>query len=123
MMTQAPKPPVNLDVIADEYAGSVVLFGETHQVRQIDGVGYDFAIGLQQGTVDVREGYALLAELIPSLSPEQVKKVTGVQLNAVLLIADCQVQAVEALYPKAVGPTAAPSAPPPASSPRRRRRT
>ena len=97
--------PVDVDVIAAEYAGTITLFGATHQVKQADGHAYKFAKAAAEGTADIMDGYAVARRLVPSLPEGRELDLTGAQINAILLVADQNIAAVEAAFPNAVRPT------------------
>lgn len=100
-----PKPVQNLDLLST-VAGRVVLLGQERDVLQIDGDGYRALYVLEEdGNTDIRPLYAVAGRMVPSLSPEELGRLTAVQVGAVLAIARALVFSVEDQFPNSDGPT------------------
>lgn len=95
------KATVNLDAVPS-IAGTVTVFGETHDVRDLDGDDYRFVNA--GGDLDIVGMYTLAEKLIPTLGAEKVNRLTGKQLALIVRIADGRVKEVEAQFPNESGP-------------------
>lgn len=95
------KATVNLDAVPS-IAGTVTVFGETHDVRDLDGDDYRL---LNNGSdPDIVGMYGLVEKLIPTLGTEKVNRLSGKQLALIVKIADGRVREVEAQFPNDSGP-------------------
>lgn len=89
------------DVVAGEYEDND---GYTHVVRSMD---FDTFQALQSKPDDVDDFAHLkgiVRQLVPTLSESELGKVTFDGAKAITTLASVGIEAVEALYPNAVGP-------------------
>ena len=110
------KKLVDLDALLRD-AGEVVLNGQRHAVRPIDGATYHLIQGAQGDPEGIAKLYRAAGLLLPSVTEDRVMALTVEQVTAVINLASGQVDEVataaasEASDPNAQGPaSASPSA-------------
>lgn len=92
----------NLDLYAAP-AGRVQLFGKEHDVLQMDGFGYR-TVREYQADEQSDVLWPLAARLIPTLTPDEVDKLTAVQVGAILAVAQTPITAIEDQFPNSDRP-------------------
>ena len=97
--------PTNLDLL-DDVVGRVTLFGKDHDVLALDGAAYRMLYDLEANKRgDVRPLFDIAARIVPSLTADEVGRLTAMRVGAILAIAGAPVQAVESEFPNSDGPT------------------
>lgn len=132
MSTHAPTTPPGtpfiidgtrrvLDIDAfDDVAGYAKIGDRTVVVHHLDGAAYRVIAELRAtGAGDTQALYDAVARCCPELSRDDVDRLSGPKIGAILAVAEAGINEVEALIPNGSGPTAAtsPQSSPPASSP------
>lgn len=93
-----PTPTVNLDTLLAPVAGVVRLFGRAHDVQQLDGAGYHTLYVVETGAhQDLRPLYAIVERHVPSLTSEELERLTPEVVGAILAIASGRIRQVEAM--------------------------
>lgn len=98
--------PLDLDALTS-VAGRVVVHGQEHEVRPLDGASYHLLSHLQASfgkdlsAVDAREqaeyvktAFALVRRLVPTLTDEAVDRLNERQVGAIIQIATGQIDLV-----------------------------
>lgn len=96
--------PLNLDLLGD-HSGTIIVFGEERPVMHFSGADYRTYYNFEHGAdVDVLALYAIVGRLVPSLSPEQLDRLTLKQVGAIIGVAGAPIRAVEESFPNSDGP-------------------
>ena len=112
-----PSRVVDLDAM-DREAGRIRVFGREVVVEHADAHVYRALPTLDaMRDADIPAVYALAARVTPSLTAEEVDRLTGPQVGAILAIAVAGVQQVEDRFPNSEWAASANPTTPPADSP------
>lgn len=94
---------ISITHLRERVAGRMEINGAEHDVRQVTAGVYQSLKGAAPSE-NMDAIIASVREVVPTLTPEEVAKLTRDQMEAILMCAGGGIERVEAMFPNAVGP-------------------
>ena len=96
---------VDIDAV-DDVAGYIKVTGREVAVHHLDAEAYAILRQLQESpaTVDVSNAYDIVARICPELSRDEIDRLSGPKIGAIIAVAEQGIRDVELQAPNAEGP-------------------